>query len=326
MLMKKVFCLLMALTVVLSMAACGAEPAPTAPATTVPTEPTPTTVPQTETEPEVLNPIAHMNLSMNMTTDENFYMTAYTNEDGTAHIEYMGQVKKVGELDDQILYTLAGAMEKTGLAAFQGRSEYEEGEAGGYFYVSYADGTTIFADFTGTVPQEFADAYTAMEAVFQQLTADLPDYVPQASVVGEVDPALLAALQEILNNSGIPNQDGLMISPIAKDEFFPTAAGLTDKYGIRAAASCSAMMMTTPYALTVVELDENGTMSYVCADFERRLDWGKWVCVMPDFALIAQKDNMALCLMGSGELYSQTAAAIENAGWTVVKTLENPNT
>lgn len=323
--MRKAFCLLLTLAVILSMAACNGESAPTVPATTVPTEPIPTTAPQTEPIPEVLHPISHMTLSLNLTPDESFYMTAYNNEDGTAHIEYMGQIKKVGELEDKILFTLAAAMENTGLAALQGRTEYEEGEAGGYFYVSYADGTTIFADFTGAVPQEFTDAYTAMETVFQQLTADLPDYVPQASVVGEVDPALLTAIQEILGNSGIPNLDGLMISPIAKDEFFPTSAGLTDKYGIRAAASCSAMMMTTPYGMTVVELDENGTMSYVLADFERRLDWGKWVCVMPDFALIAQKDNMALCLMGSGELYGQTAAAIENAGWTVVKTLENPN-
>ena len=34
---------------------------------------------------------------------------------------------------------------------------------------------------------------------------------------------------------------------------------------------------------------------------------------------------ITLTRTGSGELYGQTAAAIENAGWTVVKTLENPN-
>jgi hypothetical protein len=32
-----------------------------------------------------------------------------------------------------------------------------------------------------------------------------------------------------------------------------------------------------------------------------------------------------LCLMGSDQMYALTAASVESAGWSVYKTLENPD-
>ena len=39
----------------------------------------------------------------------------------------------------------------------------------------------------------------------------------------------------------------------------------------------------------------------------------------------AVKDDLVLCLVAEGQLYSLTAIGIENAGWTVVETMEKPN-
>ena len=324
---KKLLCLLLMLTLALSLIACGGENVETQP--TAGTEPQATTVPtQTEpaTEPAITVevPITYLNVSCNQTTDDMFYMTA-SNEDGSAYVEYAGEIKKAGNLDGQVLYQLAAAMETSGMKALHGRSEYTEGEAGGYFYVTYADGTILTADFTGTIPQEFLNAYAAMEAVFQSLTADMPEYIPEAMVVGEVNADALAAIQDILNNSGMKDLDALMINDIPLDDFFNYTAGLSGNYGITSGTACTAMMMTTPYSLVVVTMDERASEDYVCADFQRSMDWGKWVCVSPSNALIAKKDNMMLCLMGSDDMYALTAASITNAGWTELKTMENPN-
>lgn len=51
----------------------------------------------------------------------------------------------------------------------------------------------------------------------------------------------------------------------------------------------------------------------------------KWVCVIPSNALIAENGNMVLCLMGSDTMYSQTAEAIEAAGWSNIATFDNPD-
>ena len=99
--------------------------------------------------------------------------------------------------------------------------------------------------------------------------------------------------------------------------------GLSTDTGIADAAQCAPMMMTTAYSLSVVTLEEGADAEAVCADFAANVDWQKWVCVMPTNALVAVKDNMVLCLVADGDLYTMTAAGIESAGWTVVETLEN---
>ena len=132
-------------------------------------------------------------------------------------------------------------------------------------------------------------------------------------------------MQEIVNNSGMEGLDALAISDIALDEYFAFTAGLSSTDGITAGASCAAMMMTTPYSLVIVKLDDAANIEAVRSDFEASLDWQKWVCVIPSNALIAQKDNMVLCLMGSDSLYTYTAASIENAGWTNITAIDNPD-
>ena len=71
--------------------------------------------------------------------------------------------------------------------------------------------------------------------------------------------------------------------------------------------------------------DCGGDAEAVCEDFETTMDWRKWVCVVPSNAMIATKDNMVLCLMGSDQIYTLTAPSIEATGWNVYVTLGNPD-
>ena len=72
------------------------------------------------------------------------------------------------------------------------------------------------------------------------------------------------------------------------------------------------------HKLTQMRKKETGTK-----DFRENLDWHKWVCVMPTDALIAQKEDMILCLLGMEEMYALTAAGIESSGWVILERLQN---
>lgn len=117
--------------------------------------------------------------------------------------------------------------------------------------------------------------------------------------------------------------DAYTISQVAKDEFFAFTVGLSSDAGIASAVSCAPMMMTDAYSLMIVKLD-GAKAEDVCADFEKNLDWRKWVCVAPDQAMIAVKGDMVLCLMATEQVFEGTAAAINKTGWNEVKTLERP--
>ena len=170
-----------------------------------------------------------------------------------------------------------------------------------------------------------AQGYAAMDAYFQTLVADLPAYVPQPQVMGEVDSALLETMTQILDGTGIANLDTFSISQLPLDDTFGFAAGLSGMDGITGAVSCAPMMMTTAYSLVIVTLEDETKAESVADDFENTMDWRKWVCVAPSHALLAQKDNMVLCLMANSDLFLQTQRGVEAAGWTVTKTLENPD-
>ena len=45
---------------------------------------------------------------------------------------------------------------------------------------------------------------------------------------------------------------------------------------------------------------------------------------MPTGALVAQKGNMVLCLMGADELFAQTVQAITDCGWDNLETMDSP--
>jgi len=320
---KTIISLLLTAALLFSLAACGSQPVSTEP-TQAPTQQT-TAATESAAPPQAGTPVTFFSLSMGENYDSVSSITVYPNEDGSAHVEYVGQEKKVGDFDASIFQDIANAFVASGLPQLHGQDVYETGDANASMYVDFADGTCAAVGYSGQIPEEFSRGYAAVDSFFQTLVADLPVYIPEPLVMGEVDAELLDEMKQILNGSGMDALDSFTISQIALDESFAFVAGLSSADGIATAVSCAPMMMTTAYSLVIVTLEDSAQAEAVCSDFENNLDWLKWVCVAPSDAMIAQKDNSILCLMAHENLYVQTVAGIENAGWTTVNTLKNPN-
>lgn len=324
--MKKIIALLLAVLMIASFAACGSTGnETTAPDTTVSDTTEEVTTEGDTTEGTAAEGIEYFSLTMGENYENLNSMSAYYNEDGTVAVDYAGDVRKMGNVDASVMATIEEALNNSGLAALNGQEDYQEGEANASMYITYFDGTMLSAGFSGVIPEAFGTAFAAMDTCFQTITADIPEYVPQPQVVGEIADSDKAALDGILAGMTLEVPDSFMISGVNKDEFFASAMGLTSDEGIASGVSFAPMMMTTAYALNIVTLEDGASADTVAADFNSSLDWLKWVCVQPESALIATKDNQVLCLMGSEDLYNQTVTAIEAAGWTTVQSLTNPN-
>lgn len=315
--MKKLFALLLA--VALLCAACGTAPADP----TVPTDPT--TPEETATQPQVTVDVPANYISLSISYEDGTYaaLTAYDDGMGGAYVEYLGDVKKVATLDQGILFAITTELADCGLAALNGANEVGDGFDSASMYVSFPDETYWGAGYTGYISEEFLAGYEKMDAYFQDLLADVPVYVPQPVVMGEVNADALAAVTTILENSGMEPLDMFCIMDVPAADAF--TAGLTSADGIANITSCGPAMMATAYSFVVATVEDEAAIENVRKDFEANLDWAKWVCVMAEKALIGQKDNMVVCVMASGDLYTQTAAAIEAAGWTEIQVFENPD-
>ena len=329
--MKKITALLLALLMVASLAACGGTgnettvPTTTEPETTIPETTAPENVEGETSDVVTAEGIEYFSLTLGENYDSIKSLSAYYNEDGTVAVDYMGEVRKMGNLDASVMDAIEAALATSGLVELNGQEDYQEGEASGSMYISYADGNMLSANYGGVIPEAYTNAFAAMETCFQTITADLAEYVPEPMVVGEIAESDKAALDGILANMTLDTPDAYMISGVAKDEYFAAAMGLSSDAGIVSGVSFAPMMMTSAYSLNIVTLEEGASVDTVAADFNSTLDWLKWVCVQPSNALIATKDNQVLCLMGSEDLYNQSVSAIEAAGWTTVQSLTNPN-
>lgn len=340
--MKKWICLLLSMLLLCGCAAANPEDSaqtPTKTETGNPTEATGmTTVPISDEEEnvpeasqspivtdfaEVENPIDFFSISLGENYSDILQMTVFYNEDGSVYLEYVGEEKKVGQFDANVMHGITTAFLESGLTELNGQQVYEEGEAFASMYVSLADGTSFTADYSGQIPQAFQTSYETMDQFFTDLTSELPVYVPRPLIQGAVEEDLLKPVMDILDHSGIEALDAYTITQVPKDEFFAFTAGLSSDVGIEGAVICAPMMITEAYSLVIVKLDD-AKAEDVCADFEKNLDWQKWVCVAPDRAMIAVKDNMVLCLMGYYSAFSATEIGIRETGWTEVKTLDRP--
>lgn len=308
----KLICLLLALVL---LAGCTAVPQGITPDTTQGT-----TLPvETMTFEEVKNPATF--LSISLTIGERYLsMTAYPDENGMTFVEFVGDVKKVGALDPMAIHGITKAVEESGLVALNGVNDYTEGTEFASAYVTYKDETYLGLSYSGKVADSYKAAYEALEDYFERLTAALPVYVPRPIVSGEVSEPELTAITEILDGSGMQMLDAFVIGPILKDESFAYSAGMSDSTHVLSGAYCGAMMMTTPYSLVVVRVDDAKYIDAVREDLASNLAWNKWVCVSATNAVIAQKGDLVLCLMGSSIDYSATVQGIKNAGWENLQT------
>ena len=322
---KKILAFLLAVMMVLSFAACGEtkddgdDNSTTAPQETDPQETEPA-----ETEPQLADITF---FAMSLTDAEGNAKSIYVspNEDGTAHIDYVSEITKRGDLDGNVMATIAQAFAASGLMELNGLMEGEYSEVCGSMYVSFSDETTVGADFYGEIPEAFLNGYAAMEACLDTLTADMEEYVPAPVESGEIAESDKTALDAILIGLTLENPDAFTINGFAKDEFFAASLGLSSDEGVVSGLSFAPMMTSVAYSLNIVTLEEGADAEAVAEDFESNIDWLKWLCVQPNEALIATKDNQVLCLLGSDEVYQITVAATAAAGWTTYTTLQHPN-
>ena len=269
--------------------------------------------------------LSFFSVNLNLTGNDNRYMMAYPNDDGSVYVEYVGDVKKIGtNMDVKVLESVTAAVVRSGIADLNGQNIYLDGGAVGSAYVEYTDGTVIGIGYSGEIPEEYLTVYNALDTAFQTLTAELEVYVPVPLVGDGVDEAALAELMAILEATQIRDLDMFQIADVTKDDTFSLVMGLSSAEGIANGTSCSAMMMTTPYSMVIATLDDGMDVQTVRDDFLNNLDWQKWVCVMPTGALIAQKGNMVLCLMGADALFAQTVQAVTDCGWENLESVDSP--
>lgn len=327
--MKKIISLILGMLMLISLAACGNQAQPDA-TTTIPVETTQETTAETTQETTAAEEPAETVTSfyMDLKTEAEgdlYYMLANFDENGDAYLEYnTASGRKLGTVDKTAMEQLAAAYRMSALAQLTGEV-YDDGDACGSYSIIIGEDAPSYSYYGKFVPEEFTSAFADMEALFVQIMANVPEYVPTMLVEEGVNEEHLALINEIMNNSGYEALDTISVMNVPADENFGYIAGLSGSEGIDACTSVTHMMMTTPYSMVVVTLADGTDAKTVVEDFKTSLDWSKWVCVNPSNAIIATKDNMVLCLIGLDELYTGTASAVEAAGWTVAESLKNPN-
>lgn len=324
--MKKIVALILAFVLVAACAACGStqQPTETTEPTEVTTEPTeviePTDAP---TEGSTQRNATYIQLSICEEDGTCVSLTAYDDGAGMAHVEYVADERKVSTFELSILDEIAAEIEKSQLMALNDQHVYEDGLASASMYVSYSDESFLGADFSGTIPQEFRDGYTALENWFRQLMADVPVYVPRPVVEGEVDQAALSEMEAILDASGAEPLDMFIISQVAMDDSFTAVMGLSKTDGIVSGLSCSPMMSAVAFSCMIATAESEDAVSAIADDFAANVQWNRWICVSATDAMIATKGTQVICLVTTGDLYTQLSTAIQSTGWTVVQTLNN---
>lgn len=328
---KKILALLLAVMMVMSFAACGEtkDESGSNATTTAPQETEPDPTEPDPTEP----PLAEVTFFTMSLIDEEGAMKslyAYPNEDGsdTVHVDYVGSIIKRGEISGDAMAAITEALAASGLIELNGKSEGDStvSQAAGSLYASLSDDSIISADFYGEIPEEFLNGYAAMEACFDTLTAEMPEYVAVPMEMGEIADSDRAALNAILENMTLEGSaDSYAITGFAKDEYFAASLGLSSDEGVASGLNFAPMMMSVAYGLNIVTLEEGADVNTVAEDFKNNIDWLKWVCVQPSDVLIATQGNQVLCLLAADAAYTATATAIEAAGWTTYTTLQNPN-
>lgn len=278
----------------------------------------------TDTVEKIETQLKFFSMSLTEGMDNIKALTAFINEDGTTYIEYIGEVRKLGVLDENVMDEINQAVLEAQLDTLNKTDEYNDGDRAGDMYLEYTNGDVVTFSFSGTEHDLYEEGYASLDELFNQLTKEMAEYVARPQVMGAVNSEILDEMMMIFDASGLTNLDGIMIDEIYLDESFAGVSGLDDMSCVSAAANGAPMMMSVAYSLVVVKVNENADIDKICKNFENNLDWQKWVCVAPSNALIATKGNMVLCLMGSDNMYSGTVQGINSNGWEIASEIMNP--
>ena len=320
--MKKIYLYTLLLFFIISCSACS----PKQPAGTPEEAPSPTATLTPAPSAYDGPAIDYMQLSISNYEGKDYIsISAYNNGYNQAYVEYVGEYKKADNFDLSVLTALAEQVKNSGVEAIHDNHIYESGEIYANMYISFTDGSSLYADYSGVVPEEFLNYYKILEAYFLTLVADLPIYVPRPLVIGEVNETALNELMTIMESTGLDYLDGFSIYEVPADDNFDLEMGLSHHKNIKSGTMCGPVMSGSAFSLAVAVLEENANVDSVANNFKTNIRWNRWVCVSATDALIAHKDNMVLCLVSYGDMYEKTSAAIRALGWTEVITLGAPD-
>ena len=307
---KKLIALLLAVLMVLTLAACKGEEGNEKDSTSGAGS-------QNGEEPTLSdeeNTTSYLLINYAPTIDDDFYLEVRCTRTEVI-AEMNGEIHKVGTIDPEILFDIEEEMIKAGIMDMVGTDTYDDGDATAAVYMEYTDGDQMMINFSGSVPEEFEKAYAHMEAYFAKLLKNAPDYVPTPQVEGTVDETQLNAVKEILTKANLENLDKYKIYAVPKDENAPDALGLDSTEFMVSASACDSKMFEVPYNISVIQVNGEANIEAVRADLADGLRWSKYVHMPVDSALIAQKGDLVLCLMATGDTYQNTAKAIAECGW-----------
>ncbi|MBE6928174.1 MAG: hypothetical protein E7467_06800 [Ruminococcaceae bacterium] len=305
--MKKFICLLLCLVLLVSLVACTKE--------------------EKNEETEPANPIKELSyFSMSYSADGNAidYINITPNGE-TCMVDFtIDGVKKTGELSASVVSELSVVLAGTKLPGLADTSEYADGMAFASAYIEYADGTFLTCDFSGEIHEDFTGAFTEIAIFVTDAAESLAVYVPELSVMGEVDPALLDEIKLVMEGSGVDPLDAYAVAPCEKGEFFADEIGMISDAGVAVAACCRAQNMSTAYSFSIVKLDGSQLVENVCDSFVQGMNWDKWVCVRASDAVIATKGDMVLCIMADGDVFQMMLTGLEAGGWDVWQSYTDP--
>lgn len=253
-------------------------------------------------------------------------LMAYDQGDGTIYVDMTtAELIKRGSMEPSVMDVISKGVATSGYDALEDFYE-AEGEGYGSIMISFGDEGYFSTECYGSIPEEVVQVVDALIACFAEATESLPEYIPVPMEMGEIADSDKAALEAILAGLALPAPaDTYAINGIVKDEYFASSLGLSSDSGVASGLTFGPMMMGVAYSLNIVTLDSAADAETVAADFENNIDWAIFVCVQPESAVIAVKDNQVLRVLGGEDFFDATVEAIEAAGWTVYSELENPN-
>ena len=320
--MKRILAALLACVMVLGLAACGTTDAP-------------------EAQQPAASPANSVMASFGESYDTSVNINIYPEEDGRFLLDYIdaeGNSQR-GYVDEALMTELANIYANNNLAELNEKEEYGEAENFASLTMDFADGSTFGCYFAGEVPEALTTALTAMNDAVAAATATMEVYKAEVDFAEDVNADVKAALEAVFAHLGndaldmtmgmaVPADDpaygnmiGLETMDETKDITPIVNAVLEQTSGTTVVQN---MMGTLAHQITVFQLNDGADAAALGASLMENAGWRKWVCVAPDMALTATKDNMLLFSLTLTDIGTDLVAGLEAEGWTVTAAAENP--
>ena len=307
---KKIFLLLFALMMAVFLLSCSNEQTDNQPGVW--------TLPESMEPVEVDDPVTYLLFRMQKEGEYDYIINVWKNNEGQCEINYNVAQHKEGVFDEAVLHNITVAVNEAAIDGFDSATA-AGGNGSATINVTYQSGKSIISDFAGQVPDDVSEAFEKLDRFFLELTSELPIAEIQATVEGDVDEEILAALNEALKE--VRHIDEFTIFDAADNAEYSTSLGLTNTDDVKAGAVCAPTMSETLFRLEIVTLQDASNVKSVAEDFAANIDWNQWVCVAPDKAWIGSKGNMVMYVIGDDMSVMETAKGAKNAGWAEIESL-----